>query len=156
LSSCASISWGPLRIKGLLNWPHTSLGYTEDKNVRRFTSFDTVHVRVELQGAGPPMTCLDKHSSTPVATRHQKEVGGQHSAPAALPKGKIHYPSYRRLVGPGAGRNGMENLVPPAFDSLTSLYVLCYSGRHSYCSIQIQGQVFFQLLPFCWYMRWGS
>jgi len=93
----------------------------EDKNVRRFTSFDPVLVRVELQGTGLPMTCLDKHSSTPMATRLQKELGGQHGAPAALPQGKAWFPLYRRLVGFGAGRNGMENLAPPAFDSLTSL-----------------------------------
>jgi len=124
-------------IKGLLNWPHTSLGYMEDKNVRRFTSFDTVCFRVELQGTGPPMTCLDKHSSTPMATRRQNEVGGQHGAPAALPQRKTRYPSYRRLVGLGAGRNGKENLAPPAFDSLTSPYILRYLDCHCYCGTQI-------------------
>jgi hypothetical protein len=109
----------------------------EDKNVRRFTSFDTVHFRVELQGTGPPMTCLDKHSSTPIATRRQKEVGGQHGAPAALSQGKTRYPSYRRLVGLGAGRSGMKNLAPPGIDSLISLYVLRYPSCHFCCGTQI-------------------
>jgi hypothetical protein len=46
-------------------------------------------------------------------------------------------------VGLGASRNGIENLPPPAFDSLTSLHVRRYPDRHSYCGTQTQGRVLF-------------
>jgi hypothetical protein len=37
----------------------------------------------------------------------------------------------------------MENLAPPVFDTLTSLYGIRYPGRHPYCDNQISGQFLF-------------
>jgi hypothetical protein len=55
-------------------------------------------------------------------------MGGQHHAPAALPRGKTRYPLYRRLGGP-QGRSGRVRKIspPPGFDprtvqSVASLY----------------------------------
>jgi hypothetical protein len=57
---------------------------------------------------------------TPSATRHQKEVGGQHHAPATSPPEKTCYTVYRRLVG-SQGRSGRLRKIstPPGFDPRT-------------------------------------
>jgi hypothetical protein len=39
------------------------------------------------------------NSSSPFATRHEKEVGGEQHAPAALSPGETRYRLYRRLGG---------------------------------------------------------
>jgi hypothetical protein len=104
----------------------------ECKNTRRFTSFDTAHVRLVIQGI-----CLDNHSSTLLVTRRQKEVGGQHEAPAALPKKRPGTNSTGDWWASGPVETEIENLAPPALDPLTSPHGLRYPGRHSNCGTQI-------------------
>jgi len=41
-----------------------------------------------------------RYSLNPFANQHNKEMGGQRHAPAALPSGKTRYLLYRRLGGP--------------------------------------------------------
>ena len=60
------------------------------------------------------------YNSTLPLTSALDGVGGQGHAPAALPPGKIWYPSYRRLGGPH-GRSGQVRKISPqpAFDPRT-------------------------------------
>ena len=80
---------------------------------------------IDSKGKGHPMTYTGTegrqgYSSSPFATRHLKEVGGQHHVPAALPPGRIRSQLYGRLGGP-RGREGRHGKTrpPPGFDSRT-------------------------------------
>jgi hypothetical protein len=58
-----------------------------------------------------------RYSSKPLATRHRKEVGGQHHAQAVLSTRKTRYTFYSRLGGP-LGRSGRYDKSRPRRDSI--------------------------------------
>jgi hypothetical protein len=53
------------------------------------------------------------YSSTLPSTSELDEVGGQHHAPAALPRRKTRYQLYRRIYGPQGWPHGCGKYHPP-------------------------------------------
>jgi len=84
-----------------------------------------------------------RYSSTLSLTSALDGVGGLHHAPAALPRGKIWYPLYRRLGGP-QGRSGQLRKISPPIGIQSpdhparseSLYRLSYRGPLTAMSVQ--------------------